>query len=572
MAEQKISAKAVAADIKSGMGSAELMQKYGLSPKALEYVFQKLIENNLVTTAEVSAVGQAPSTSVQSPKQEPPASPPSTPSEPSIDPQLAKAIVEDVRKGKHDYDIMIRLGLARDELSALMENLVRAGHLSAEEVEARKPGKSKQCPYCHSPVFEGAVTCKSCGRDLTRPMSSRLARARPNAGRAATENVSDDQDCAWEEYWQNRGSRGLFKSYFHSVHQCIASPARFFSSLSLDSGYWAPALFGAICAAVPMTSHLVLLEILTGKGGDVNPVGWPIFLAVCYFLAALVFFAVSLPISSLLVHGSLMILGGAHERFQTTFRVVAYSWVTSLLGVIPILGSLIGSPWGFYLALIGLRETHKTSTGRAFGAVLIPFCISVAIGTLYVFQINPMADSRQSSSQKKPMISRTYTGTEFKSGVGQFSVFVPAPLKEKKIRANTVAGKVDMTLFNCKEGNIEYSVMCSDSLPSYGRYLRYLPSFLLKGNPDERLDKYPDRIAKSLNGKILNQTRITLDDYPGKEVVIEGGEKLGNGAVVKAQAFLVKDRLYQIMVVVPNGELSTPAVNDFFDSFTLLIE
>jgi hypothetical protein len=55
-AKQKISAKAVAADIKSGMDDVELMKKYELSVRGLEILFQKLIENHLVTAAEIFAV------------------------------------------------------------------------------------------------------------------------------------------------------------------------------------------------------------------------------------------------------------------------------------------------------------------------------------------------------------------------------------------------------------------------------------------------------------------------------------------------------------------------------------
>lgn len=76
MAKPKISAKSAAADIKSGMDHAELMTKYGLSARGLEILFQKLIENHIVTESEISAIGQISAKSIQPENQQTPAEPP----------------------------------------------------------------------------------------------------------------------------------------------------------------------------------------------------------------------------------------------------------------------------------------------------------------------------------------------------------------------------------------------------------------------------------------------------------------------------------------------------------------
>lgn len=154
MAKRRISAKAVAVDIRSGVDNAELSAKYGISSQALEYLLQKLIENKVITAAEAES-GQAPSRAAQPESRETPAETSHIINEPVIDPKTADAIVEEVRKGTHDYDIMVRLGLGRDALRTLKDDPVRQGRLSVEEVQAGKPPKMKKCPHCHKEIFEG---------------------------------------------------------------------------------------------------------------------------------------------------------------------------------------------------------------------------------------------------------------------------------------------------------------------------------------------------------------------------------------------------------------------------------
>jgi hypothetical protein len=75
--------------------------------------------------------------------------------------------------------------------------------------------------------------------------------------------------------------------------------------------------------------------------------------------------------------------------FEATFRVVCYSYTPSIvtfLSPIPILGQLIAAVAGIYtivLSILGIREVHNTTTGRAAAVVLIP----VAVFLLFVLII-----------------------------------------------------------------------------------------------------------------------------------------------------------------------------------------
>jgi hypothetical protein len=71
-------------------------------------------------------------------------------------------------------------------------------------------------------------------------------------------------------------------------------------------------------------------------------------------------------------HLLLLMLRGATHGFQTSSRVVAFSYGPAIANVIPILGGLIGFVWMTVLAIIGLREAHQTETWKTAVAVLVP--------------------------------------------------------------------------------------------------------------------------------------------------------------------------------------------------------
>lgn len=564
MAGPKISAKVVAADIRSGMSNAELMEKYGLSERGIESLFRKLIENRVVTEGEISGIGQASSRAVSPESREAPAEPGPAAGEPRIDSKSAEAVLEEVRKGSHYYDIMMRLHMGRDELGDMLDFLVRRGDLTAEEVEAKTGRQTKQCPHCNSRVLERTGLCPKCGKD---PNSTTF---RPGAirPRGRSGDVADDSECAWEDYWDNKGRLGLAKAYFHTVIRCLTSPSKFFSELPIDYGYRPPLLFGTVTAALPATVALFLIRLLTGK----DSLGMLMAESVAIFLTLLIVFGIGLFIGSLILHGTLTLLGGANSRFQATLCVASYSCVTGWCGVVPLIGPLVGNIWGIYLNVIGIRETHQTSTAKAIGAVLVPFCASLAVLTaVAVGHISSMSRPHVSSA-KVTAPAGTFSGTEFRSDTGRFSVYAPALLNEKQVTVKTALGKADIFSFSVKENGIEYLVAYNDMETSYFPFSKYLQAFLGADDREKMLNKWRGTIAKQINGSVVSERGISLAGYPGREIVMEASAKLGDDVVVKGRAFLVEARLYQVLVVAQREEFDAPEVKDFFESFRVLAE
>src|SRR5439155_6582447 len=85
---------------------------------------------------------------------------------------------------------------------------------------------------------------------------------------------------------------------------------------------------------------------------------------------------IGLFIGAAVVHLCLMLVGGAKQSFETTFRVLAFSQgSTGLLQLIPICGGLIAGVWGLVVSCIGLARAHETETGRAVFAVFLPLAV-----------------------------------------------------------------------------------------------------------------------------------------------------------------------------------------------------
>ena len=74
----------------------------------------------------------------------------------------------------------------------------------------------------------------------------------------------------------------------------------------------------------------------------------------------------------------LLVFGAAQNGFNATIRVFCYAYSPMAFGVVPVLGHVVGTIWMVVIAIIGLREAHRTETWRATVAVLLPFFLFIA--------------------------------------------------------------------------------------------------------------------------------------------------------------------------------------------------
>src|SRR5215211_771538 len=167
------------------------------------------------------------------------------------------------------------------------------------------------------------------------------------------------------------------QSFINAVRGVVTAPVGFFRSIRREGDFLNPLIFAIICYEVSaiLGGLLSLVGVSGTKGFGSFLVGIilaPIFAAIGLFIGA--------GILHLLV---MLIVGSRNSGYEGTLRVSAYSSVTSLVSWIPVIG-LIASLYGIYLAIVGIREVHNTTTGRAALVVLIPAVVVIVLALIII--------------------------------------------------------------------------------------------------------------------------------------------------------------------------------------------
>jgi hypothetical protein len=179
------------------------------------------------------------------------------------------------------------------------------------------------------------------------------------------------------------------KSFVEVVRRVVLQPVRFFAGLPRSGTLLNPLVFALVCIVVSaiLSGLLVLAGVQQNPGFNPNPQNAiPSTFAPTSALASIVFapfggaigLFVAAAIQQLLVR---LIVGENNSGFASTFRVASYTQVTALVNWIPIVGPLVAL-YGVYLSIMGIREMHGTTTGKAALVVLIPFVVVVVVALI----------------------------------------------------------------------------------------------------------------------------------------------------------------------------------------------
>jgi tetratricopeptide (TPR) repeat protein len=158
-------------------------------------------------------------------------------------------------------------------------------------------------------------------------------------------------------------------SFANVVWRVLIKPTAFYSAIPRRGNLLSPLMFAAICIGI----SIILREVIKLRLSDTGleyPGGFGTFFTAVIaglIIAPIVLLAVAGILHLLVV----LIAGSRNSGFGGTLRVSAYAYVTSLVSWIPYVG-WIASLYSIYLAIVGIREVHNTSTSRATILVLMP--------------------------------------------------------------------------------------------------------------------------------------------------------------------------------------------------------
>ena len=177
----------------------------------------------------------------------------------------------------------------------------------------------------------------------------------------------------------------------------LSKPSQAFSIMRLRGGYGPPLTFAVIGGGVGVIVWFIFSLCLTSMwmfGQREDAVGSMLGMSASFamFFVRLIAIVLAPFIWAGLIHLSLMLLGGARQAFEATFRVVAFTQgATAPLQLVPCCGGLIAVVWAIVANCIGIARAHDIDTPKATLAVFLPLIVCCGGGFLIAAMFGGMA-------------------------------------------------------------------------------------------------------------------------------------------------------------------------------------
>ncbi|HOX06447.1 MAG TPA: YIP1 family protein [Planctomycetota bacterium] len=228
----------------------------------------------------------------------------------------------------------------------------------------------KPCPQCGKPVMADALKCRHCGIAIGDG---------PGGSGSAHRNGPD---------WERRDQLGWVGAITGTVKGVLLDPVKTFEKMG-QYGYGPAIGYTALLGGIGMAASALWQLLFSGMQMSLSPRGsqaaeaavmtgvYVVMIVLAPGLAVLGAF-----VTSALVHLGLMIVGGAKQPFETTFRTVAYAaGSANVFNLVPVCGGLIAGIWALVAEIIGIAKTHEISYGKAaLGVLLLPVGLGLLCG------------------------------------------------------------------------------------------------------------------------------------------------------------------------------------------------
>lgn len=162
--------------------------------------------------------------------------------------------------------------------------------------------------------------------------------------------------------------KGSLPSIPATVVKVITNPAGFYREMPKTGGFITPLIFMIAMGVVGGLLRAVLSVI------GLNPMGG-FGIAIASVILVPIFVAIFGFISAAIVYIIWKVIG-SKESYETAYRCVAYAGaivpITTVLNVIPYVGSILGLVWITYLMVVASTEVHQIVAKKAwivFGTV-----------------------------------------------------------------------------------------------------------------------------------------------------------------------------------------------------------
>ncbi|HET6880477.1 MAG TPA: YIP1 family protein [Pirellulales bacterium] len=181
--------------------------------------------------------------------------------------------------------------------------------------------------------------------------------------------------------WERDGAS--FASFMATLKQAYSSPQLLFREMRREGGLMAPlgfAFVGGMLAGLAACCYQLgfqALALIPNQPNGGAEVAAPLVVTLIVFLVGIPLGIIMQAfLLSAIFHLCLMIVGGANQPFETTYRVVNYGFgCATPLGLVPLCGPHIQMIFGLVLTGMGFAYAQETTGGKATFAVLIPVIV-----------------------------------------------------------------------------------------------------------------------------------------------------------------------------------------------------
>lgn len=257
-----------------------------------------------------------------------------------------------------------------------------------------------------------------------------------------------------------------------------------------------------------------------------------------------------LKISNLISPYPQLIIDG--QPIKVGEQLVWYQWIWAGLPLLLLfMGGMLGGLYGGLATFLNGRilYSHRSQPAK----FILSGLISLAAVAAFVTSVGPLRQG----------LADLFAGVpkEFVSQNGNFSIQTPVRLVENVQSMDLQAGvSVDMHAFSGELRDFSYLVAYSD-----------YPQDIFAGvDPQVILAGSRDGAVTNVDGTLVSDNEITMQDYPGRQLMINGKAEQGQAMVIHSRMYLVRNRLYQVMVVLPANQTLRAEAEGFLTSFKLL--
>lgn len=182
-------------------------------------------------------------------------------------------------------------------------------------------------------------------------------------------------------------------SIITTMRKVIFNPAGFFRKMPRSGGFIEPIIFVASMSFIVGVINLILWTLDLGFATSFGAallyvVITPVFAVIFGFVGAAILFVI-------------WKIMGSQESYETAYRCGAYAAaitpVTTVVGVIPYLGSVIGLVWMAYIIISASIEVHGIKQKIAW------IVFGVLFGLLLLMNISAMYSTRNFSSEMEQL-------------------------------------------------------------------------------------------------------------------------------------------------------------------------